>query len=78
VCAIVERTRPRHPGVKITGADRRVAVELHLAVDWGVNVPTTGKAVQQRVAEYLGRMADLTPTTVDVVVDDIGAPPDGV
>ena len=33
--------------------------------------------MQARVAEYLGRMADLTPATVDVVVDDIGPPPEG-
>ena len=58
--------------------DGVVAVELHLAVDWGVNVPTLGGVVQTRVAEYLGRMADLTPATVDVIVDDIGPPPEGV
>ena len=70
-------TRPRHHGVKVENDDGVVAVELHLAVDWGVNVPTLGGVVQTRVAEYLGRMADLTPATVDVIVDDIGPPPEG-
>ena len=54
-----------------------IAVELHLGVDWGVNIPATGAAVQTRVAEYLERMADLTASSVDVVVDDIGPPPEG-
>ncbi len=78
VARLVEGTRPRHHGVKIVTTDGVVAVELHLAVDWGVNVPSAGSAVQARVAEYLGRMADLTAATVDVVVDDIGPPPEGV
>ena len=57
--------------------DGVVAVELHLGVDWGVNIPAAGAAVQTRVAEYLERMADLTAASVDVVVDDIGPPPEG-
>jgi len=77
VCGLVEGTRPRHHGVRVANDAGVVAVELHLAVDWGVNVPAVGSAVQTRVAEYLGRMADLTPTTVDVIVDDIGPPPEG-
>jgi uncharacterized alkaline shock family protein YloU len=67
----------RHPGAKVANDEGVVTVELHLAVDWGVNVPAVGGAVQARVSEYLGRMADLTPTTVDVIVDDIGPPPEG-
>ncbi len=57
--------------------DGVVAVELHLALDWGANAPAVGSAVQARVAEYLGRMTDLTAATVDVIVDDIGPPPEG-
>jgi uncharacterized alkaline shock family protein YloU len=52
-----------------------VALELHLAVDWGANVAEVGSAVQTRVADYLARMADVVPGTVDVVVDEIGPPP---
>lgn len=77
VNGLVEGTRPRHNGVKVTNADGVVSLELHLAVDWGVNAPAVGSAVQERVAEYLGRMADLPPATVDVIVADIGPPPEG-
>jgi uncharacterized alkaline shock family protein YloU len=31
--------------------------------------------VQERVAEYLGRMADVAPVSIDVVVDEVAAPP---
>jgi uncharacterized alkaline shock family protein YloU len=47
-------------------------VELHLALDWGASIPSVGKRVQERVREYLRHMADLEPTTVDVIVDQIG------
>ena len=47
-------------------------VELHLAVDWGASIPELGRDVQARVREYLLRMADVDPATVDVTVDEIG------
>ena len=47
-------------------------VELHLAVDWGASIPELGRDVQQRVREYLLRMADVEPAAVEVVVDEIG------
>ena len=47
-------------------------IELHLAVDWGTSIPEMGRAVQDRVREYLARMADVRPEAVDVVVDEIG------
>jgi len=77
VRGIVDGPRARHHGVKVVTDDEAVTVELHLAVDWGLNVPEVGAAVQMRVAEYLSTMADLTPATVDVIVDDVGPPPEG-
>jgi uncharacterized alkaline shock family protein YloU len=77
VRGIVEGSRPRHHGVRVVTDDEAVAVEIHLAIDWGHNVPEVGAAVQMRVAEYLSTMADLTPATVDVIVDDVGPPAEG-
>ena len=47
-------------------------VELHVCLEWGESIPDVGRAVQERVREYLGRMADLRPEAVDVVVDEVG------
>ena len=47
-----------------------MAVELHLALDWGANAGTVGAAVQAHVADCLARMADVRPDTVDVIVDE--------
>jgi uncharacterized alkaline shock family protein YloU len=69
---LVESTLHRHKGVRILGHDRRLRVELHVAVDWGASVPDVGREVQQRVAAYLERMANVQPEAVDVVVDEIG------
>ena len=59
-------------GVRIEEADGGVRVELHLAVDWGAPLPQVGRLVQTRVREYLGRMADVRPAVVDVVVEEVG------
>ena len=75
VRGVVDGPRPRHRGVRVTEAAGTVSLELHLAVEWGANVPEVARAVQIRVGDYLGRMADVTPSAVDVVVDDIGPPP---
>ena len=75
---VPERGRWRHQGVRVTDDEGAVTVELHLEVDWGASVPELGRAVQMRVAEYLARMAEITPRAVDVVVDAVGPPPEAV
>jgi uncharacterized alkaline shock family protein YloU len=60
-------------GVKVErGEDGAVRVELHLLVEWGASIPDLGESVQARVREYLGRMADVSPASVDVVIDAVG------
>jgi uncharacterized alkaline shock family protein YloU len=53
--------------------DEDLRVEVHVEVDWGASIPAVGKEVQARVREYLRRMADVEPASVEVVVDEIGA-----
>ena len=72
--SLVESHLPRHRGARVTEQDGAVRVEVHVAVAWGAPIPTVGRAVQKRVREYLGRMADVAPASVDVVVDEIGSP----
>ena len=74
VHGLVESPLARHKGVRVTESDGAVAVELHVALDWGTSVPDAGAAVQRRVAEFLARMADVRPTLIDVVVAEIRAP----
>ncbi len=62
----------RRRGVKIEDEGGAVRVELHLVVEWGASMPEVGRTVQARVHEYLSRMADLVPASVDVVVDEVG------
>jgi uncharacterized alkaline shock family protein YloU len=64
----------RHEGVRVTRESGQVAVELHLALDWGASAPAIGGQVQSRVSDYLARMADVRPETVDVVVDEFRPP----
>ena len=71
---LVESHVPRHRGVRISEEDGRVVVEVHVAVGWGTSIPAVGSAVQERVRDYLGRMADLEPAAVNVIVDAIETP----
>ena len=71
VRGLVDRALPYRRGVKLDEGDGRVTVELRLAVEWGASIPAVGKEVQQRVREYLKRMADVDAERVDVVVDEV-------
>jgi uncharacterized alkaline shock family protein YloU len=74
VRGLVESALHRHKGVRILEEDGVVRVELHLALEWGASVPDVGREVQRRVAAYLARMASVAAESVDVVVDEFGAP----
>jgi uncharacterized alkaline shock family protein YloU len=67
VHGLTEGHLPRRGAVRISDG----AVELHLSVEWGAPIPEVGRAVQERVREYLARMADMQPASVEVVVDAI-------
>jgi uncharacterized alkaline shock family protein YloU len=74
VRGLVESLVHRHRGVRVVEGDGATRIELHLALEWGVSAPDVGREVQGRVRDYLGRMADLEPVSVDVVVEEITAP----
>jgi uncharacterized alkaline shock family protein YloU len=62
-------------GVAIAGAESAPAVEVHVELEWGRSAADVSERVQARVAEYLERMANVTPASVDVVVGGVGSPP---
>jgi uncharacterized alkaline shock family protein YloU len=73
VRGLVESHLPRHRPVRISVAeDETVSVEVHIALEWGASFPEVGRGVQDRVGDYLARMADLRPARVEVVVGEIG------
>ena len=74
VRGLVERHLPRHRGVRVSAEDGAVRVEVHVGLEWGARGPEVGREVQRRVRDYLGRMADVDPEAVDVVVDEVGPP----
>jgi uncharacterized alkaline shock family protein YloU len=74
VAGLVGNALQRHEGVKVGREGDAVSVELHLALRWDADAPAVGAQVQRRVAETLARMADVTPSAVDVVVDEFAPP----
>jgi uncharacterized alkaline shock family protein YloU len=68
VRGLAESPLPGRKGVRVTAEGDRVALELHLAVEWGTPLSTCGRAVQAAVSDYLERMVDIRPAAVDVVV----------
>jgi uncharacterized alkaline shock family protein YloU len=73
--AVSEKALGRGSGVAVRGADEAPKIEIRVELEWGRSARDVAGEVQRRVAEYLERMAKVTPVAVDVVVDGVGAPP---
>ena len=54
-------------GARVSGNE----VEVHVVIDYGANIPDVASDVQKRVIDYLVQMADMRPSVVNVVVDDV-------
>jgi uncharacterized alkaline shock family protein YloU len=54
-------------GARVSGNE----IEVHVVIDYGANIPDVAADVQRHVIDYLAQMADLRPSVVNVVVDDV-------
>ena len=61
--------RKRDPGVRVRQSDDGLALELHVVVDYGVNLAEVTEMVRSRVAYEVGRHTGLPVKAVDVHVD---------
>ena len=75
VVGLAESALHREKGVVFSGDETSPTVEVHVELEWGRSATAVATDVQRRVGEYLERMANLTPASIDVVVAGVGAPP---
>jgi uncharacterized alkaline shock family protein YloU len=54
-------------GARVSGNE----IEVHVVIDYGANIPDVAADVQRHVIDYLAQMADMRPSVVNVVVDDV-------
>ena len=67
--------RGKPVSVSVSGDEDTLAIELTLELEWGQSSAEVGKEVQRRVSEYLERMANVAPASVEVVVGAVSSPP---
>jgi len=63
-------TRGRQSGVRVRQSEGGLALELHVVVDYGINLAEVSAMVQSRVSYEVERHTGLSVTAVDVHVDD--------
>jgi len=63
VAGLVESALHRGKGVVLWGNEASPTVEVHVELEWGRSATGVATEVQRRVAEYLERMANLTPAS---------------
>jgi len=62
-------TRGRQSGVRVRETDGGIALELHVVVDYGINLGEVSAMVRSRVAYEVERHTGLSVKAVDVHVD---------
>lgn len=69
----VEGAHVRRPkrSIEVRHADGRVSASVELSADFGVPLPELARAVQERVAEALGRLSGYEVEGVDVSVEEV-------
>jgi uncharacterized alkaline shock family protein YloU len=75
VAGLSEGPLQRGKAVAVSGDEDTLAIEFMLELEWGRNAAEVAREVQRRVSEYLAKMANVTPASVDVVFDAVGPPP---
>ena len=61
--------------VAVAGDEDTLSVTFTLELEWGKSAAEVAREVQKQVSEYLAKMADVTPASVDVVFDAVTPPP---
>ena len=64
-----------HDAAEISGTDGAIEIDVHVELAWGAAADGVARQVQERVTEYIERMANVRVGSVDVVVGRVGAPP---
>jgi uncharacterized alkaline shock family protein YloU len=66
-----------HPAkaVAVAGDEDTLSVTFTLELEWGKSAAEVAREVQKQVSEYLAKMADVTPASVDVLFDGVTPPP---
>ena len=58
-------------GITVRGAEAGLAIELHVVVEYGLNLAEVAAAVRSRVAYEVGRLSGLTVAAVEVHIEDV-------
>jgi uncharacterized alkaline shock family protein YloU len=58
-------------GIEVSGAEDGLRVDLHVVVEYGLNLAEVAAAVRSRVAYEVGRLTGLTVAAVEVHIDDV-------
>jgi uncharacterized alkaline shock family protein YloU len=75
VAGLAQSPLHRDRAVTVSGDEDTLAIEVVLELEWGRSGADVGEEVQKRIVDYLRRMAERPPASVDVVFAGVGPPP---
>ncbi|HLX33535.1 MAG TPA: Asp23/Gls24 family envelope stress response protein [Gaiellaceae bacterium] len=67
----IARGRARTPGIEIGRDGDDVTIDLHVVVEYGLNLAEVASSVRNRVAYEVERLTGLSVRAVEVHVDDV-------
>ncbi|HUQ21783.1 MAG TPA: Asp23/Gls24 family envelope stress response protein [Gaiellaceae bacterium] len=58
-------------GIEVSGSENGVRLDLHVVVEYGLNLAEVAAAIRSRVAYEVERLTGLTVAAVEVHIDDV-------
>jgi uncharacterized alkaline shock family protein YloU len=58
-------------GIVVRGSDEGLRIDLHVVVEYGLNLAEVGATVRSRVAYEVARLTGLTVAAVEVHIEDV-------
>jgi uncharacterized alkaline shock family protein YloU len=58
-------------GITVSGGEDGLRIELHVVVEYGLNLAEVASTIRSQVAYEVGRLTGLTVATVEVHIEDV-------
>ncbi len=68
---LVKKPAQRGAKVYLNEEDKKVDIDIHISIDYGVNIPEVSWAIQEAIKRNVENMTDITVEKVNVFVDGV-------
>lgn len=66
--------RLAHKGIKVNLINNCAIVDIHLCIEYGLNIPYASRIIQEKIKQVLYAMTEIETSSVNIYIDYIDFP----